>query len=247
MKDELIINWSGGKDSALMLYKILQSKKFKHLKLLTNTSETHQRITMHGVNIKMLEAQARSLGLPLEILKLPDAPTMNDYETITTSAYKKLKSNGATTVASGDIFLEDLKQYKEKQVKQLDLKPLFPLWKQSSKDTVLEFLDLGFKAITTCINENLLDQRFVGRVIDREFLSDLPKTVDPCGENGEFHSFVFDGPIFKTPIEFDKGKLFFTHYRSPEKDDLESDSDSKYNLNTDQDSVGFWFCDLILK
>lgn len=239
-----IFNWSGGKDSALALYKIQQSKEFEILTLLTSISQKFQRISMHGVRKELLELQAKSVGIPLTIMEVPEMPTMDSYETAMRNTLKPLVENGAETSIFGDIFLEDLREYRENKLAEVGLKGVFPLWKQPTDRLIKEFLDLGFQTITTCVNEKYLDQSFAGRIIDEDFLKDLPKNVDPCGENGEFHTFVFDGPIFSKPISFEIGETVFRKYEAPKKEDSE-DCFQDDHKKEDPYAFGFWFTDLI--
>lgn len=238
MKEKIIFNWSGGKDSALCLYKIIQQKQYAILCLLTSVSEPYQRVSMHGVRLDVLEAQTKSIGLPLYKMFIPEMPSMEVYEELMMSTLGSLKAQGATASLFGDIFLEDLRAYREHQLSKIGLKGVFPLWKIDTKELVREFIDLGFKAITTCVNDNYLDKSFVGRIIDYDFINDLPANVDPCGENGEFHSFVFDGPIFKTPVSYIKGELVYKKYNAPKQ----SEDDNKESPFEN----GFWYCDLLL-
>lgn len=247
MKEKIIFNWSGGKDSALCLHKILQTRQYDVMCLLTSINEQYQRISMHGVRVDLLDAQADSIGLPLLKMQIPEMPTMENYESVMTTTLTELKTKGATASVFGDIFLEDLRKYRESKLAELNLKGLFPLWKIPTDRLVREFLDLGFKTIITCVNEKYLDKSFAGRIIDNDFLNDLPDNVDPCGENGEFHTFVFDGPIFKKPIPFDKGEIVYRKY-TPAKQQDNSASDcytDKDNANSPFDN-GFWYCDLLL-
>ena len=247
MKEKVIFNWSGGKDSALCLHKILQTQKYDVMCLLTSISEQYQRISMHGVRVDLLEAQAYSIGIPVIKIQIPEMPTMENYERVMTTTLTELRAKGATASVFGDIFLEDLRQYRENKLAELNLKGVFPLWKIPTDKLVREFLDLGFKTIITCVNEKYLDKSFAGRIIDNDFLKDLPDNVDPCGENGEFHTFVFDGPIFKKPIPFDKGEIVYRKYTSSKQED-----NSVSACNTDKDNAdspfdhGFWYCDLLL-
>lgn len=238
MKEKVIFNWSGGKDSSLCLYKILQQNNYDIICLLTSVSEAYQRVSMHGVRVDLLEAQAENIGIPLVKMYIPEMPTMEVYEKVMTSTLGNLKVKGATASVFGDIFLEDLREYRENQLARIDLKGIFPLWKIDSKKLIHEFIDLGFKAIITCVNDNYLDKSFAGRVIDNEFLKDLPSNVDPCGENGEFHSFVFEGPIFKEAIKIKKGEIVYKKYTSPNTDETGKDENLFSN--------GFWYCDLLL-
>lgn len=246
MKEKLIFNWSGGKDSALALYKILQTKQYNIICLLTSISEQYQRISMHGVRVELLDMQAQSIGLPLQKIQIPEMPSMEIYEKLMTKLLTNLKAKGATACIYGDIFLEDLRIYRENKLAELNLKAVFPLWKIPTDTLIREFIDTGFKAITTCVNDKYLDKSFAGRIIDNDFLKDLPGNVDPCGENGEFHSFVFDGPIFKEPVPFEKGEIVYKKYTPPkQKDNFTDDADSSNKHNTDSPfDNGFWYCDL---
>lgn len=228
-------NWSGGKDSALALYKILQLKKYHVQYLLTNVNAAHDRISMHGVRRSLLEAQAASINIPLQTIELPEQPTMIEYEQTMMNKIDELKSAGCTTAIFGDIFLEDLKLYREEKLKQAAIECVFPLWKMNTTTLIKEFIDIGFKAIVVCVNETYLDKSFCGRLIDESFVNDLPNNVDVCGENGEFHSFVFDGPLFKQPIKFNKGEIVYKQYEAPKIDD-------DNQLKT---IYGFYFCDLL--
>lgn len=236
MKKKAIFNWSSGKDSALALYKTLKENKFEVTSLLTSINKEFQRISMHGVHVSLLEKQAESLGLPLIKMELPKEPSMEEYRNIMSKTMSEIRQNGVTHSIFGDIFLEDLKKYREDQLQSIGMKGVFPLWKIDTQNLIKEFLDLGFKTIVTCVNETYLDKSFAGRIIDEDFLKDLPKNVDPCGENGEFHTFCFDGSIFKNPIEFEIGEIVKKTYPKPKTD----------NDNEEGEYV-FWFCDLILK
>lgn len=246
MNEKAIFNWSSGKDSALCLYKIMQSKQYDIMCLLTSINKQFQRISMHGVRVELLEAQAASIGLSLLKVEIPEMPTMEVYDNTMEKVLNDLKIEGATASIFGDIFLEDLRTYREERLSAINLKGIFPLWKIASEELVNEFIDLGFRAIITCVNEKYLDKSFVGRIIDKAFLKDLPPNVDPCGENGEFHSFVFDGPIFSKPIVFEKGEIVYRKYMPAKK---ETNSDNNYNnVADDIDNPyahGFWYCDLL--
>ncbi len=236
MKQKAIFNWSSGKDSALALYKTLQEEKFEITSLLTSINEEFQRISMHGVSVSLLEKQAESLGFPLTKLELPKEPSMEEYQELMNSAMNKIKSQGVTHSVFGDIFLEDLRKYREEQLQSIGMEAVFPLWKKNTSELIQEFLDLGFKTIVTSVNETYLDKTFAGRIIDESFIKDLPKNVDPCGENGEFHTFTFDGPIFKNPIDFEIGEVVKKTYPKPKSDEIEEEGE-----------YIFWFCDLISK
>lgn len=239
---KVLFNWSSGKDSALALYKILQNPEFKIEYLLTSVNQQYQRISMHGVRVELLEAQAKSIGLPLKIMQIPEMPTMEVYENVMTKTLTELKEQGITHSVFGDIFLEDLRKYREDKLAQIGFEGVFPIWKIPTHDLIQEFMNLGFKTIVVCVNERFLDKSFVGRIIDQSFINDLPENVDVCGENGEFHTFTFDGPIFSEPINFEIGE---TVYRKYEKPKTESSNTACDTNETDAFDYGFWYIDLI--
>ena len=242
MKQPAVFNWSGGKDSALALYKVRQEGRYEVTRLLTTLSEPYQRISMHGVRAALLDRQAASLGLPCRKLYLPETPSMDAYERLMTGALDELRGEGATVAIFGDIFLEDLRRYREQQLAAAGWQAAFPLWGQPTAALIREFLDLGFQTITTCVNEKYLDRSFVGRIINEQFLHDLPAGVDPCGENGEFHTFVFDGPLFRQPIKFEIGEIVYRKY-TPAPAPREAGQDDP--AAPDPFATGFWYCDLV--
>ncbi len=245
MPKKALFNWSSGKDSALALYKILQNPDFKIEYLMTSVNQQFQRISMHGVRVELLEAQAKSIGLPLKILQIPEMPTMEVYEDVMTKSLTELREQGITHSVFGDIFLEDLRKYREDQLAKLGFEGVFPIWKIPTPDLIHEFISLGFKTIVVCVNERYLDKSFVGRVIDQIFINDLPENVDVCGENGEFHTFTFDGPIFSEPIKFEIGEIVYRKYEKPKtKDSSNTACDTN---STDAFDYGFWYCDLVPK
>ena len=229
------INWSGGKDSSLCLYHSIQSGMRPEV-LLTSVNKTYDRISMHGVRRELLIKQSESLNIPLRTIELPEQPDMMEYEKEMSNAVTKLNDDGYTHALFGDIFLEDLKKYREDQLAKLNMKPVFPLWKRDTKDLMNEFLQLGFKAIIVCVNTQHLDKSFCGRLIDESFVRDYPATADICGENGEYHSFVFDGPCFSKPIDFMIGEKLYREYKTPTS---ANDCFTKSSAHT-----GFYFCDL---
>ncbi len=239
-KQKTVFNWSGGKDSALALYYLLQDQRFEITNLLTTVNSAYERVSMHGVRKSLLIQQARSIGLPVTEVDLPESMSMPEYDIKMNQVMQEQKSNGVRYSAYGDIFLEDLKQYREDKLAELDLKALFPIWKRDTKELIKEFIDLGFKTIVVCVQSNKLDQAFAGRVIDGDFLADLPQGVDPCGENGEFHTFVFDGPLFKIPVTFDIGETVYREYQAPKDCD-----DSCMESDCVQKMAGYYFKDLI--
>lgn len=248
-------NWSTGKDSALALYKILQNKEFEIGTLLTNVNGEFGRVSMHGLREELLNEQAKQLGLPLQKIHFPGDVTMTLYDEIMKEAMQKILKENYEYAVFGDIFLEDLKAYRDKKLNEVGLKGEYPLWKQDTKLLLQEFLSLGFKAITVCVNAKLLDESFVGRVIDQSFIDNLPEEIDVCGENGEFHTFVFDGPIFKNPIDFEIGEKVLRTYKA--NTDTSDDNCSNYSKDKNEDCYkekesqqtwdsGFWYCDLEL-
>ncbi|RZK42298.1 MAG: adenine nucleotide alpha hydrolase [Pedobacter sp.] len=228
MSELAVMNWSGGKDSMLALHYLLGDSRHKLYCLLTTVNESYRRIAMHGVREELLQYQALALGVPLKTVYLPESPDMVSYEAVIDKEFKQLKSEGVTVSVFGDIFLEDLKHYREDQFNKIGLATYFPLWKMPSRKVVEEFIDLGYKTIIVCAKEGLQD--FCGRVIDRSFLDELPADVDPCGENGEFHTFVFDGPQFNVPVNFELGELVFKEFPSPVSGEGLS---------------GYWYVDLV--
>ena len=234
------LNWSSGKDAAFSLYKLQQEGDFEIVKLFTAINTDVNRISMHGVRVALLEAQAKSLGLPLQLAKFSGNVSMETYNEVMETETKKLKAEDIEFACFGDIFLEDLKEYRDAQLAKVALSGVYPLWKKDTKKLVEDFIELGFKAIVVCTNAKYLDESFCGRVIDHQFLEDLPKNVDPCGENGEFHSFVFDGPIFSEAINFEIGEKVHRTYQKAEEGEDNCFTDEETNWDT-----GFWYCDLL--
>jgi len=232
-----IFNWSGGKDSAYALYKIQQDKLYDIKHLLTTINNEYKRISMHGVREELLETQAASIGQSLTKIYLPEFPSMADYNTQIRSTLLEFKKEGIDQAVFGDIFLEDLREYREEQLMQVGMNAVFPLWKMNTKSLVTDFIKAGFKAVVVCVDERWLDKSFAGKIIDEKFIASLPANVDPCGENGEFHSFVYDGPIFKFPVKFNIGEVVYKRYK-PDKESVSNEVKAS-NAN------GFWYCDLI--
>lgn len=229
--DKAYFNWSTGKDSALALHKILQNKDYIIGTLVTTVNEKFKRVSMHGVSEILLDEQAKQLGVPLRKIYFPEEVSMEKYNEIMKWNLQEIMEEGDYKYSVfGDIFLEDLRTFREDKLAKLNLKGVFPLWKMDTKALMNEFISLGFKAITVSVNAKLLDESFVGRVIDEQFIKDLPPNVDVCGENGEFHTFVFEGPIFKNSIKFSIGEKVLKNYPSEESDTWDS---------------SFWYCDLI--
>ena len=210
--EPVVFSWSGGKDSVLALF-LLNREKFNVRTLITSISEEYIRVSMHGVRKELLEKQANSIGIPVITISLPKETTNEEYEKIMKREMLYFKSHRIYHVVFGDIFLEDIRNYRESNLSKIGMKAMFPLWKKDTMELAQNFINLGFKAIITSIDSKFLDGSFVGKIFDRDFLDSLPPNVDPCGENGEFHSFVFDGPIFSYPIKFQKGEIVFRENR----------------------------------
>ncbi|MEW6212915.1 MAG: diphthine--ammonia ligase [Acidobacteriota bacterium] len=206
MKEPVIVSWSGGKDSLMAMCEILRSENYCVASLITTVTRDYDRISMHGVRRELLHRQARALALPLHEVFISRNATNEEYESQMKEALAGYFRRGVRRVVFGDLFLEDIRQYRERLLKSVAMQPLFPIWHRDTSQTVREFLRSGFRAITTCVDAEKLDSSLVGRLIDKDFLASLPRHVDPCGENGEFHSFVFDGPLFDEEIKFTVGE-----------------------------------------
>ncbi|WP_291726355.1 diphthine--ammonia ligase [Bernardetia sp.] len=230
--------WSGGKDSAYCLQKVLQEQKYEVVYLITTLSLPYRRVTMHGIKEELLEKQAQVIGIPLLKFFLSEG-TNQEYEAEMNKVLQKLKNEGIETVIFGDIFLEDLREYRENQLKDTGIKAVFPLWKMDTNFLVNDFIEQGFESVTCCVSDAFLDESFVGRKIDSSFLDKLPKEVDACGENGEFHSFCNYAPYFSEKIEITVGEKLYKPLtiKTEEKCDLPSENEVK----------GFWFAELGMK
>lgn len=201
-----LVSWSGGKDSCLALYELKTSHTFDVAALITTVTEDYDRVSMHGVRRVLLERQAKALGLPLHQVPISKDATNAEYERKMGTALSAYAAAGVDWVVFGDLFLADVRAYREQFLQRLQMRPVFPVWHRSTSEFARDFLRLGFKAVTTCVNTECLDESFVGRILNDSFLEALPSDVDPCGENGEFHTFVFDGPLFTEPVKFSLGE-----------------------------------------
>jgi uncharacterized protein (TIGR00290 family) len=206
LKHPVAFCWSGGKDSALALFELRQSADYEVVALLTTLTRDYDRISMHGVRRELLLRQAQAIGVPLDEVWISQGASNAEYEAQMAGQLAKYRTAGISRVAFGDIFLEDLRVYREQNLARLGMTALFPIWKRSTSELVETFLTRGFRSITCCIDTRKLDDSFVGREIDRRFLSDLPAGVDPCGENGEFHSYTCAGPLFDREISVRTGE-----------------------------------------
>ncbi len=203
--NKMILAWSGGKDSAMALYELKRENAAEIAALLTTVTEGYDRISMHGVRRRLLLEQAEALGYPLEEITIPQNCSNEIYENRMQTVLERFKEQGVSTVAFGDLFLEDIRSYREKNLSRIGMRAIFPLWGKDTARLAREFIRLGFRAFITCADTQVLDRKFSGREYDDVFLDDLPQGIDPCGENGEFHSFVYDGPVFSGPVEVKRG------------------------------------------
>jgi uncharacterized protein (TIGR00290 family) len=208
-KNPVIVAWSGGKDCTMALREIVLGGEYAPAALLTTVTSGYERISMHGVRRSLLEAQAASLGVPLhEVVILPGADNQ-EYESRMDAALSALRSSLPEIggVVFGDLFLQDIRAYRESMLARADLSGIFPLWLRDTRDLAARFTGLGFRAVVVCVDSTALDRSFAGREYDASFVADLPRGVDPCGENGEFHTFVYDGPLFANPVAHVRGEV----------------------------------------
>jgi len=214
--------WSGGKDSAYAFFQLMKDGRYEVTTLLSTINGNNNRLSMHGVREELIEEQAANIGIPLVKVYVYEGNN-EEYEDCMSRALINAKATGIKTIAFGDIFLEDLRAYRENQMRKIGMNCLFPLWKIPTLELAHNFIAEGFRTITCCVHNGYLDESWCGRFVDKEFLRSLPPGVDPCGENGEFHSFCFEGPIFKKVLSIIAGEKIY------------KDLDQK---------TGFWFCDL---
>jgi uncharacterized protein (TIGR00290 family) len=201
MKKKIAISWSGGKDACLALHYLIISDEFEIDHLHTVLGEETDRVGMHGIKKELIEAQSKSLNIPLKISYLPSDISNKSYDTVMQDYANYCKSKGIETIAFGDIFLEDLRKYREEKMAEAGMKCIFPLWQKPTRDIIEEFLDLGYQTKICAGDASKIKKENIGQLINLQLLKNLPEDVDPCGENGEFHTFVYDGPIFQIPIE----------------------------------------------
>jgi uncharacterized protein (TIGR00290 family) len=199
-KQPVVLSWSGGKDSSMAAHQLLASEEFDIAALLTTVTEDFDRISMHGVRRELLERQAASLAIPLHTVMIPKDCPNEIYEARMREAFAHFKSRGIIHIAFGDLFLADVKQYRDERLAEAGMTGVYPIWMRDTQELVRSFISLGFKAILACVDTHAIDASFAGREIDDRLLRDLPPSADPSGERGEYHSFVYDGPIFKRPI-----------------------------------------------
>jgi len=233
-KPKAIFCWSGGKDSSYCLYKVLTEGLVDVKYLLTTVNDAFKRISMHGVREELLDRQAESIGIPLLKVRVTES-TNEEYEQQMESTLLKAKSQGIDHVIFGDIFLEDLRTYRENNLAKVEMKGIFPLWKMDTTDIIYDFIRQQFKTVICCTNDAYLSEEWAGREIDNSFIDQLPAAVDPCGENGEYHTFCYDGPLFKKRIDFTIGEKVYKPLEIKTTDASPTAKTTK----------GFWFCDLL--
>lgn len=231
-----VFNWSSGKDSAMALYKLQKSNQYNVQLLLTTISTPQERIQMHGIRKTLLLRQFQSLGLPYRIVEIPDGVDMAGYDSIMDREFKRLKDEGFEAGAFGDILLEDLRSYREARHRKFGLEAVFPLWQKPTAEVAADFLAQGFRAVVVSANAALFPSNFAGKLLDARFFDQLPAEVDFCGENGEFHTFCYAGPVFQMPVLFKKGAVVLEEYPAP--------AGVKSGL-MENGKLGFWFRDLL--
>lgn len=235
-KKKITISWSGGKDSAFALYKVLLSGDYEVSGLHTVINSGTRRVGMHGVRESLMDRQAEGLGLPLTKLYLESAETHAAYQELMSSYYKRCAEQNIDAVVFGDIFLADLKQFRLDLLKPSGLKAIFPLWQTDTGMLIGDFVNAGFKTIICAADAGLFSQKQIGQTIDHKFVSSLKKGIDPCGENGEFHTFVYDGPLFNKPLTITKGEIVKKIYSFRRVND---------EGRTETVESAFWFQDLL--
>lgn len=235
-KIPITVSWSGGKDSAYALYKLLQSGEYEVKSLHTVFDAELKRVGLHGVPEHLIEAQAVALGIPLEKIYLPKDDSHQSYEEVIKRFCTAKKTEGIDHIMYGDIFLEDLKAYRDKQLASVGLQGVYPIWKQNTRQLVEEFIADGFKTVVCAANTAMFDQEQVGETIDQNWIDNLAEGVDPCGENGEFHTFVYAGPLFKTEVAVTRGEVVEKSYEYNKKEEDGSLTPMK---------SGFWFQELL--
>ncbi|MCO4781413.1 MAG: adenine nucleotide alpha hydrolase [Candidatus Cloacimonetes bacterium] len=206
-KKKVWLSWSSGKDSAWTLYQLQQDDSIQLEGVFTTINKEFERVAMHAVRVDLLKEQAKAFDLPLKIIELPFPCSNEQYELIMTDFLSEIKETGIDAFAFGDLYLEDIKDYRINNLKGTGIEAIFPLWKTPTNELSKEMVQSSLKTVITCVDPKQLDPSFVGREYNQSFLNDLPNTVDPCGENGEFHSFVYDGPMFKQKIDVNVGEV----------------------------------------
>jgi len=201
-----LLSWSSGKDSAWALHLLKQDPEIKLAGLFTTINQQFGRVAMHGVRFELLKQQAEAAGLPLQVIEIPYPCSNEDYANAMSDFVEKCKQDGIECFAFGDLFLEDIRQYREERLEGTGIEPVFPLWQIPTKDLSQKMIDSGLKAVITCLDPRKLDASFGGREYSAALISDLPENIDPCGEYGEFHTFAYNGPMFNHPVNLTVGE-----------------------------------------
>ena len=235
-RKKITISWSGGKDSAFALFKVMASGDYEVVNLHTVIDRDNHRVGLHGVHETLIEQQAIRIGVPLVKLYLPASQDHQAYKSLMQSFYKICADDGIEMVMFGDIYLEDLRVYREELLLPSGLLPYFPLWKIDSRLLLSDFIGSGFKTVLCAADASLFSEQQLGSVIDEEFLNELPVAIDPCGERGEFHTFVIDGPIFTKPVPIEHGIVVKKTYQF---------STVTSTGSIEKKESAFWFQDLI--
>ena len=219
-REPIALSWSGGKDCSLALQAVLADPMLSVDALVTTVTDGYDRISMHGVRRELLAAQVAELGIPVREARIPIGASNAMYESAMSAVLAELKAHGISRVVFGDLFLQDVREYRERLLGALGMRGHYPLWMHDTRRLALDFIEHGFRAVLVCVDPRQLDPAFCGRDFDHALLADLPPSADPCGEKGEFHTFVYDGPLFRRPIPIERGEV------------VERD--------------GFWFADLLV-
>lgn len=206
-RPKALLSWSSGKDSAWSLHVLRTRQETDVVGLLTTVNEVHSRVAMHAVRVELLEAQAKAVGLPLRKISIPSPCSNVEYEAAMLAAIERAKSEGIKTLAFGDLFLEDIRRYREESLRETGIAPIFPIWAMPTRELAHEMVKSGLRARVTCVDPKQLPESFAGREFDARFLADLPSDVDPCGERGEFHTFAYDGPMFEHSVPIQLGEI----------------------------------------
>ena len=201
--DHVVVSWSGGKDASLALWETIQDPTTEVVELLTTVDEANDRVSMHGVREELLDRQAAALDLPIRKVPIPEECVNETYERRMTEAVADYEARGVDRIVFADLFLEEVREYRESRLADTDLGGSWPLWGRDTADVARAFLDAGFRATVACVDADALGPEWAGRELDDAFFADLPAAVDPCGEHGEFHTFVTDGPTFDEPVPVD--------------------------------------------
>ncbi len=205
-RTKILLSWSSGKDSAWSLHVLRHHPEFEVVGLMTTVNQAYQRVAMHAVRLELLEAQAAAVNVPLWTIPIPYPCSNQDYESAMAVAMAKAKREGICGIAFGDLFLEDIRRYREEKLRDTGISPLFPIWGIPTKQLAREMVGAGLRARLTCVDPKQLSASFVGREFDVALLDELPAGVDPCGERGEFHTFAYDGPMFREPVKIQLGE-----------------------------------------